>query len=125
MASAATVSAVFFALVRLAPVFQPPSTPPAPLSYEVPTAAETSDFRASRADTTPQGQTVFARPLPKEPFKGQKRPPCTRYTEVELVGACWMPHKLKAPCPEDLFEHKGECLVPSFSAKPPPSSLGQ
>jgi hypothetical protein len=68
---------------------------------------------------------VLARPLPKEPFKGQKRPPCTRYAEVELVGACWAPHKLKAPCPETLFEHQGECYLPSFSAKPPPSSLGQ
>ena len=123
--SADTVGAVLFALVRLAPVVQPPSTPPAPRSYEVPTATETSDFRAGLADTTPQGQIVFARPLPKEPFKGQKRPPCTRYTEVELVGACWAPHKIKAPCPEDLFEHKGECYLPMFSAKPPPSSLGQ
>ena len=123
VASAVTVCALLFALVRLAPVSQPPSAPPAPMRHEVPTAAETSDFRAGLADTTPTEQPMLARPLPKEPFKGQKRPPCTRYTEVELVGACWMPHKLKAPCPEDLFEHQGECYVPFFSAKPPPSSL--
>ena len=123
--SAATVCALLFALARLAPVSPRPSAPPAPLSHEVPTAAETSDFDAWLADTTPQGQTLFARPLPKEPFKGQKRPPCTRYTEVELVGACWMPHELKAPCPETLFEDQGKCYAPSFSAKPPPPSLGQ
>jgi hypothetical protein len=125
VASAVTICALLLALVCLAPVSQPPSALPAPLSHEVPTAVETADFRAWLADTTPEGQPVLARPLPKEPFKGQKRPPCTRYTEVELVGACWMPHKLKAPCPEDLFEHQGECYAPSFSAKPPPSSLGQ
>jgi hypothetical protein len=125
VASAVTVCALLFALVRLVPVSQPPSVSPAPMSHEVPTATETSDFRAALAGTTPQEQPVLARPLPKEPFKGQKRPPCTRYTEVELVGACWMPHELKAPCPEDLFEHQGKCYVPSFSAKPPPSSLGQ
>jgi len=125
VASAVAVGALLLALVRLAPVSQPPSALPAPLSHELPTAVETSDFRAALAETTPQGQPVLTRPLPKEPFKGQKRPPCTRYTEVELVGACWMPHKLKAPCPEDLFEYQGECYVPSFSAKPPPSSLGQ
>lgn len=34
----------------------------------------------------------------------EKRPPCTRYVEVELVGACWAPHELKAPCPETLFK---------------------
>jgi hypothetical protein len=123
--SAATVGAVLFALVRLASVSQPPSTSPAPLSYEVPTATETSDFDAFLTDTTPPGQPVLARPLPKEPFKGQKRPPCTRYVEVELVGGCWMTHELKAPCPETIFEHQGKCYVPAFSAKPPPSSLGQ
>ena len=132
VASAATVCALLFALVRLASVSQPPSAPeplasapPAPVSHEVPTAAETSDFRAWLVDTADAGQSVLARPLPKEAFKGQKRPPCTRYTEVELVGGCWMQHVLKAPCPEDLFEYQGNCYAPSFSAKPPPSSLGQ
>ncbi|MFY0529641.1 hypothetical protein ACN28I_42915 [Archangium gephyra] len=125
VASAATVGALLLALVRLAPVSQPPSALPAPLGHEVPTAVETPDFRAWLADTTPQGQPLLARPLPKEPFKGQKRPPCTRYTEVELVGACWAPHELRAPCPEDLFEYQGKCYLPSFSARPPPSSLGQ
>jgi hypothetical protein len=125
VASAVTVGALLLALVRLAPVSQPPSVLPAPLSHEEPTAVEMPDFRAWLSDTTPQGEAVFARPLPKEPFKGQKRPPCTRYTEVELVGACWAPHELKAPCPEDLFEYQGKCYLPSFSARPPPSSLGQ
>ncbi|HYO58439.1 hypothetical protein [Archangium sp.] len=125
LASAATLGALLFALVRLASVSQPPSAPPAPLRYAEPTATGTSDFRAGLADTTLQGQPVPARPLPKEPFKGQKRPPCTRYTEVELVGACWAQHVLMAPCPEDLFEYQGKCYMPTFSAKPPPSSLGQ
>ncbi|MCY1076353.1 hypothetical protein [Archangium lansingense] len=125
VASAVTVCALLLALVRLAPLSQPPSAQPAPLRHEVPTAVETSDFRAWLADTTPSGQPVLARPLPKEALKGQKRPPCTRYTEVELVGGCWMTHELRAPCPEDLFEYQGKCYAPSFSAKPPPSSLGQ
>jgi hypothetical protein len=129
MASAATVCALLFALGHLS---HPPSAPeplasapPAPMSHEVPTAAETSDFDAWLVDTADAGQSVLARPLPKEAFKGQKRPPCTRYTEVELVGGCWMQHVLKAPCPETLFEYQGNCYAPSFSAKPPPSSLGQ
>ncbi|HYO56556.1 hypothetical protein [Archangium sp.] len=128
LASAATLGALLFALVRLASVSQPPSPPPAPLRYEEPTAAEVPSPSIERGlvdTTTPHGQTVLARPLPKEPYKGQKRPPCTRYTEVELIGACWIPHRLKAPCPESLHEHQGECYVPAFSAKPPPSSLGQ
>ncbi|HEX8435586.1 hypothetical protein [Archangium sp.] len=132
LTGATGVCALLFALVLLRAVSQPPSAPeplasapPAPISHEVPATAETSDFDAWLADTTAGGQTVLARPLPKEPFKGQKRPPCTRYTEVELIGACWAPHKLKAPCPETLFEYQGECYIPAFSAKPPPQSLGQ
>jgi hypothetical protein len=128
MASAATVCALLFALVRLASVSQPPSDSPVLLRHEEPTAADVPapSIDKGLVDTTPpQGQTVLARPLPKEPYKGQKRPPCTRYTEVELIGACWIPHRLKAPCPDSLHEYQGECYVPAYSAKPPPSSLGQ
>jgi hypothetical protein len=134
LAGTAGVCALVFVLVVLNPESQPPSganplaeAVPAPVSHEVPTVAETPDDRYSAwlADTAPQGQPVLTRPLPREPFKGQKRPPCTRYTEVELVGACWAPHELKAPCPDDLFEYQGKCYLPSFSAKAPPQSLGQ
>ncbi|MFY0523681.1 hypothetical protein ACN28I_11010 [Archangium gephyra] len=115
--SAATVCALLFAMVRLASVSQPPSAPPAPLE-------PTPSIDRLLADTTADEPFVLARPLPKEPYKGQKRPPCNRHTEVELVGACWMPHRLKAPCPDSLHEHQGDCYVPAFSAKPPPQSLG-
>jgi hypothetical protein len=120
VASAAAVCALLFALVRLAPIS------PAPVRDDMPMATEKRDsFSAHLADTTPQEQPMIARPLPREPFKGQKRPPCTRYAEVELIGACWAPHKLKAPCPDSLFEYQGECYIPSFSAKSPPQSLRQ
>jgi hypothetical protein len=134
VASAATVGALLFALVHLALVSPPPSgpdplanTPPVLMNHEVPTATgnpaqPTHGVLPATADA---GQSVLARPLPKEPFKGQKRPPCHRYAEVELVGACWMPHELKAPCPDILYEHQGKCYSPVFSAKPPPQSLGQ
>ena len=128
MASAATVCALLFTLVRLASVSQPPSAPPAPLSHEEPTTAEVPAPSIEKGlvdTTTPQEQTVLARPLPKEPYKGQKRPPCTRYTEEELIGACWIPHELKPPCPDSLHEHQAKCYLPAFSAKPPPQSLGQ
>ncbi|HYO59761.1 hypothetical protein [Archangium sp.] len=134
VASAAAICALLFALVRLALVSPPPSgpeplasTPQAPMRHEVPTAGGTPDqpTQGGLVDTADAGQSVLARPLPKEPFKGQKRPPCHRYAEVELIGACWTPHKLKAPCPDVLYEYQGECYVPNFSAKPPPSSLGQ
>ncbi|WP_257451661.1 hypothetical protein [Archangium lipolyticum] len=133
VASAASVCALLFVLMRPAPVSLPSSNPepmertlPVLTSHDVQGDSQDSDFRAWLADTTPQGQSELARPLPREPLKGQKRPPCTRYTEVELVGACWAPHELKAPCPEDLFEYQGKCYLPSFSARSlPPQSFGQ
>ena len=134
MASATMVCALLFALVRLPSVSQPPSAPeplasapPAPGSHEEPAAGENPDTptHGGLVDTADAGQSVLTRPLPREPFKGQKRPPCTRYAEVELVGACWLPHELKAPCPDVLYEHQEECYSPAFSAKQPPSSLGQ
>jgi len=131
--SAATLCTLLLALVPRGPMSQPPSapeplasTPPAPMSHEAPTAGENPDTPTYEGlvDTADGGESVLSRPLPREPFKGQKRPPCHRYAEVELVGACWLPHKLKAPCPDVLYEHEGECYLPAFSAKPPPSSLG-
>ncbi|WP_257451589.1 hypothetical protein [Archangium lipolyticum] len=134
-ASAAAACALLFAPVRLAPEFPPPSgseplasTPPDSTSHEGPMAGWNPDPFASGllTDTTDGGEAVLARPLPSKPFKGQKLPPCKRYSEVELIGACWMPHKLKAPCPEELYEYQGECYVPAFSAKQPlPQSLEQ
>ena len=94
------------------------------MSDEMPTDAAVTLTGNAIVGLEDGGITALTHPLPSKPYKGQKRPPCTRYTEVELVGACWAPHKLKAPCPETLFEYQGECYLPSFSAKPPPSSLG-
>jgi hypothetical protein len=60
------------------------------MSHEVPTAGGNPDppTHGVLSVTADAGESVLARPLPKEPFTGQKRPPCHRYAEVELVGAC-------------------------------------
>jgi hypothetical protein len=132
LASAAAVGVLLLALVRLASVSQTSSgpapvgsTPRAPMGYEVPTEGWTPEepTHGGLVDTADAGASVLARPLPREPFRGQKRPPCTRYAEVELVGACWLPHELKAPCPDVLYEYQGKCYSPAFSARPPPQSL--
>jgi hypothetical protein len=129
--SAATVCALLFAL---GPLSQPPSTsepvvsaPPVPMSHEEFTANEYPDTPTygGSEDTADAGQSVLARPLPKAPFKEQKRPPCNRHVETELVGGCWLPHELKAPCPNELYEYQGKCYSPTIRTKPPPSSLGE
>jgi hypothetical protein len=133
LAGAVAMGALLFTLVRPAPVSQPRRSPdpmasaaPAPGSAEVLTTTEKPDPLVSSwgADGTAPEQPGLALPFPSKPFKGQKRPPCTRYVQVELVGGCWVPHKLKAPCPGDLYEHQGECYYPVLATKPPPQSLG-
>ncbi|MFL5353745.1 MAG: hypothetical protein ACJ8AN_13940 [Archangium sp.] len=88
-ASAAAVGVLLLALVRLAFVSPPlrdsepmANTPSVLMPDEVPTAGETLDQPTSGwlGDTTDAGESVVARPLPKGPFKGQKRPPCTLAT---------------------------------------------
>ncbi|QRN95538.1 hypothetical protein JRI60_41835 [Archangium violaceum] len=133
LAGCAVACTLVFALLHSAPASPPPSEPShvartarEPLDHEVPMHPGMSDaFTSALDNTTTQEQPGLARPLPREPFKGQKRPPCTRYTEVELVGACWMPHELKAQCPNALFEHQGKCYAPVFTAPPPPQSIEQ
>jgi hypothetical protein len=135
LASAVAVCTLLFALVQLTSESPPPSgpepladTPPVLTSDDEQASAGTPDApfaSGALVDTSDAGDSVIARPLPREPFKGQKRPPCNRYAEVELIGACWTPHEIKAPCPDVLYEHQGKCYVPNFSAKPPPQSLGQ
>ncbi|PTL85040.1 hypothetical protein [Vitiosangium sp. GDMCC 1.1324] len=132
--AAAAVFAVLFALVRLVSGFPPPSgsgpladTPPVLTSDDAQVAGGTpGDDLGSGflADALDGGEPmVVARPLPREPLKGQKRPPCTRYVEVEINGACWAAHELKAPCPDALYEYQGKCYLAAYSAKPPPQSL--
>jgi len=133
LAAAAAAGALVFALLRPAPVSPLPASPesltrtvPAPISQEVPTDSWLSPTGSSLWETEADGgPSVIARPFPQKPYKGQRRPPCKPRVEVELIGACWVPHKLTAPCPEDLYEYKGECFTASMASPPLPRSIGQ
>ncbi len=132
LASAAVCSLVF-ALTRLAPMSQPPSNPdalagtePVPPSHEAPTDTQVPLTEISLLRTEEGEPPAFlAHPLPSKPYKGQKRPPCKPRVEVEINGGCWVPHELKSPCPEDLYEYQGKCYTVSMQPPPRPQSLGQ
>jgi hypothetical protein len=132
LAGAAAVCALLFALVRQASLSQPPDGPdalagaaPAPESHEVPTDTTVPFTGNSLWGTADGGPSAISHPFPRKPYKGQRRPPCNPRIEVEIMGACWVPHKLKAPCPEELYEYKGECYTTSMLPQPLPQSLGQ
>ncbi|WP_233261933.1 hypothetical protein [Vitiosangium sp. GDMCC 1.1324] len=74
----------------------------------------------SATDTEP---IVLARPMPKSPFDNQKRPPCKKPVEVEAFGGCWVPHEIRAPCPDDLYEREGKCYLPAAKPKATPAAV--
>ncbi|HEX8821763.1 MAG TPA: hypothetical protein VF794_17695 [Archangium sp.] len=129
---AVALCALGFMLGRHVPVSQPPSGPepvasaaPAPMSHEVPMDTGVPFTGNSLRESEDGGLPAIAHPFPRKPYKGQKRPPCTPRSEVEINGGCWVPHELKAPCPEDLYEYQGKCYTTAMLAPPTPQSLGQ
>jgi hypothetical protein len=124
LAGAAAVCALIFALAPRALVPLPPDSA-APMASAVSTDTTEPPLVSSLTDTAPGWPLGLAHPFPRQPYKGQKRPPCTPRVEVEIQGGCWVPHKLKAPCPEELHEYQGECYTAAYSAQPTPRAVGK
>ncbi|MFY0570895.1 hypothetical protein ACN28E_44665 [Archangium lansingense] len=132
LAGAAAVFALFFALSRQASVLPQPGGPdtlagavPAPVSLEVQTNGAVPSTGNSFWGATDGGPSAIAHPFPRKPYKGQRRPPCKPRIEVEIMGACWVPHELKAPCPEELYEYQGKCYTTSMLPPSLPQSIEQ
>ncbi len=132
LAGAAAVCFLVFALVRQAPVSPSPGGPsplgraePSPMSNEVPTDGVIPPTGNLFWFTADGGLPVLAHPFPRKPYKGQRRPPCKPRIEVEIMGACWIPHEVKAPCPEELYEYQGKCYMTSMLPQPQPQSIEQ
>ncbi|HZH77794.1 MAG TPA: hypothetical protein VEY88_17340 [Archangium sp.] len=132
LTGAVAVCALAFVLGRHAPVSPPPSAPestagvsPAPMGHDVPTGTALPTTGHSLREFEDGGISVLSHPFPRKPFKGQKRPPCTPRVEMEINGGCWVPHMLKAPCPEELFEYQGQCYTTAMLAPPTPQSVGE
>jgi hypothetical protein len=133
LAGVAAVFALVFALFLQAPLSRPPSSPeplagvvPTPVSDEVPTDTGIPPTGISFwGNAEDGGPSVLAHPFPRKPYKGQRRPPCKPRIEVEIMGGCWIPHELKAPCPEDLYEYQGKCYTVSMLPPQLPQSIEQ
>jgi hypothetical protein len=71
----------------------------------------------------PGSSKVIAQKVPKEPFDGQRRPPCDR-GQLAINGGCWASAPHPPPCGEQAYEWKGSCYWPILqNEKPrPPTS---
>ncbi|KFE69030.1 serine/threonine protein kinase [Hyalangium minutum] len=59
--------------------------------------------------------------MPKTPLPGQKKPPCNPRSEVVVIGACWSILRIDPPCGA-AYEREGQCYMPVFDSRPPPTS---
>jgi serine/threonine protein kinase len=58
----------------------------------------------------------LAREMPKDPLKGQRKPPCDERGEKAINGACWYPvADERPPCGPTLFDFEGRCYAPTFN----------
>jgi serine/threonine protein kinase len=64
----------------------------------------------------------LGRAMPKQPFPGQKKPPCDPTSEVKVLGVCWIVIAKTPPCGGAGFEYEGRCLVPNVPLSRQPTS---
>lgn len=111
----------------------PPEPAPLPIaeehhepSLDVPDAGVGEEALAATQDLRRVGAplNVLGRPMPREPFPGQLRPPCDPKMERVINGACWVGPigDEKPPCGPKAFDYEERCYMPSFNAPRFPTS---
>lgn len=69
-------------------------------------------MRATKAAWAAVGLSLVGLDIPKQPFQGQRRPPCER-PYVEIRGGCWVVlGNVSPPCGDKAYEWKGSCYIP-------------
>jgi serine/threonine protein kinase len=64
----------------------------------------------------------LSRPMPKNPMRGQRKPPCER-GETAINGACWVEVAREVPpCGDTMFDYDGRCFKASTDAPRQPTS---
>ncbi|HYH98542.1 MAG TPA: hypothetical protein VD972_21495, partial [Hyalangium sp.] len=65
---------------------------------------------------------AVGKPMPDQPFPGQRKPPCDPDTQLVVYGACWSVLKKEAPCGPNAYDYEGRCLLPFFTSPRKPTS---
>jgi serine/threonine protein kinase len=108
-----------------------PDEPPVPIADEhhvppidAPDAGVLEEALASAQDF-PRVEVplnALGRPVPKEPFPGQRKPPCNPKVERVINGACWAGGIEKPPCGPGAYDYEERCYMPSFNPPRLPTS---
>lgn len=63
-------------------------------------------------------------PMPRQPYPGQKKPPCVPELQRAINGGCWAgPHATKKPpCGPAAFDYDDGCYIPVIDAPRMPTS---
>jgi len=63
-------------------------------------------------------------PMPKQPFPGQRKPPCDPVMEKVINGGCWAGPigSRQPPCGNVAYDYDGGCYMPSLAAPRQPTS---
>jgi hypothetical protein len=112
--------------------------PPARVAAAPPVPEDESGKQSRDGGASAVGDTVLAAPvapkapqptgkriglnMPKEPFKGQRRPPCDE-GDYEIHGGCWYKLEDKPPkCSPKSYEWQGGCYRPIYLPPREPTS---
>jgi hypothetical protein len=77
-----------------------------------------------QAPRTPSPGHVLSLPMPKDPFPGQRRPPCDPKFERAINGGCWTGPigEWKPPCGGRAVDFDDGCYIPVYNLPRQPTS---
>jgi hypothetical protein len=72
---------------------------------------EVASARVDAEELPAHASVAITKPVPEQPFPGQRRSPCPRNVEVVINGGCWYEVEIKPPC-GDYYEWRSACYLP-------------
>ncbi|WP_224367793.1 serine/threonine-protein kinase [Hyalangium versicolor] len=108
--------------VDLPPLVEESHAPP----VEAPDAGVGDEALASTQNFPRVGvpPSALGRPMPKQPYPGQRKPPCSARGERSINGGCWVivGAEERPPCGPTMFDHEDRCYYASYDAPRQPAS---
>jgi serine/threonine protein kinase len=100
------------------------ASPPPPIDAPDAGVGDTALASAQPFPRDPAPVLSLGLPMPKQPFPGQRRPPCAPLLERAINGGCWAGpiESRKPPCGGEGYDYDGGCYIPSLAMTRQPTS---